>query len=151
MKSYLAVTALSLAAFSAQAKDLVDTAVDAGQFKTLAAALDKAGLVPTLKGKGPFTVFAPTDAAFAKVPKGDLDALLADKAKLTAVLTYHVVPGTVMAKDVKSGKVKTVQGSELTLAASGGGVMVDNAQVVKADIVADNGVIHVIDSVVIPK
>ena len=151
MKSYLAVTALSLAAFSAQAKDLVDTAVDAGQFKTLAAALDKAGLVPTLKGKGPFTVFAPNDAAFAKVPKGDLDALLADKAKLTAVLTYHVVPGTVMAKDAKSGKVKTVQGSELTLAASGGGVMVDNAQVVKADIVADNGVIHVIDSVVIPK
>ena len=151
MKSYLAVTALSLAAFSAQAKDLVDTAVDAGQFKTLAAALDKAGLVPTLKGKDPFTVFAPNDAAFAKVPKGDLDALLADKAKLTAVLTYHVVPGTVMAKDVKSGKVKTVQGSELTLAASGGGVMVDNAQVVKADIVADNGVIHVIDSVVIPK
>ena len=151
MKSYLAVTALSLAAFSAQAKDLVDTAVDAGQFKTLAAALDKAGLVPTLKGKDPFTVFAPNDAAFAKVPKADLDALLADKAKLSAVLTYHVVPGTVMAKDVKSGKVKTVQGSELTLAASGGGVMVDNAQVVKADIVADNGVIHVIDSVVIPK
>jgi len=151
MKSYFAITALSLAAFSAQAKDLVDTAVDAGQFKTLAAALDKAGLVSTLKGKGPFTVFAPTDAAFAKVPKADLDALLADKAKLSAVLTYHVVPRTVMAKDVKSGKVKTVQGSELTLAASGGGVMVDNAQVVKADIVADNGVIHVIDSVVIPK
>ncbi len=140
-----------MAAFSAQAKDLVDTAIDAGQFKTLAAALDKAGLVSTLKGKGPFTVFAPTDAAFAKVPKADLDALLADKAKLTAVLTYHVVPGSVMAKDVKSGKVKTVQGSELTLAASGGGVMVDNAQVVKADIVADNGVIHVIDSVVLPK
>jgi len=153
MKSYLAITALSLSltAFSAQAKDLVDTAIDAGQFKTLAAALDKAGLVSTLKGKGPFTVFAPTDAAFAKVPKADLDALLADKAKLTAVLTYHVVPGSVMAKDVKSGKVKTVQGSELTLAASGGGVMVDNAQVVKADIVADNGVIHVIDSVVLPK
>ena len=150
MKSYFAITALSLAAFSAQAKDLVDTAVDAGQFKTLAAALDKAGLVSTLKGKGPFTVFAPTDAAFAKVPKADLDALLADKAKLSAVLTYHVVPGTVMAKDVKSGKVKTVQGSELTLAARGGGVMVDNAQVVKADIVADNGVIHVIDSVLLP-
>ena len=153
MKSYLAITALSLSltAFSAQAKDLVDTAIDAGQFKTLAAALDKAGLVSTLKGKGPFTVFAPTDAAFAKVPKADLDALLADKAKLTAVLTYHVVPGSVMAKDVKSGKVKTVQGSELTLAASGGGVMVDNAQVVKADVIADNGVIHVIDSVVLPK
>jgi len=153
MKSYFAITALSLSltAFSAQAKDLVDTAIDAGQFKTLAAALDKAGLVSTLKGKGPFTVFAPTDAAFAKVPKADLDALLADKAKLTAVLTYHVVPGNVMAKDVKSGKVKTVQGSELTLAASGGGVMVDNAQVVKADVIADNGVIHVIDSVVLPK
>jgi uncharacterized surface protein with fasciclin (FAS1) repeats len=125
--------------------------VDAGQFKTLAAALAKADLVSTLKGKGPFTVFAPTDAAFAKVPKADLDALLADKAKLAAVLTYHVVPGKVMAKDVKPGKVKTVQGSELTLAASDGGVKVDGAQVVQADIVADNGVIHVIDSVVLPK
>ena len=105
----------------------------------------------TLKGKGPFTVFAPTDAAFAKVPKADLDALLADKAKLAAVLTYHVVPGKVMAKDVKPGKVKTVQGSELTVAADGGGVMVDGAKVVKTDIVADNGVIHVIDSVMMPK
>jgi uncharacterized surface protein with fasciclin (FAS1) repeats len=151
MKSYFAITALALAAFGVQAKDIVDTAVAAGQFNTLAAALDKAGLVATLKGKGPFTVFAPTDAAFAKVPKADLDALLADKAKLTAVLTYHVVPGNVMAKDVKPGKVKTVQGSELTLATSGGGVTVDGAQVVKADIVADNGVIHVIDNVVLPK
>ena len=151
MKSYLAITALSLAAFGAHAKDIVETAVAAGEFKTLAAALDKAGLVSTLKGKGPFTVFAPTDAAFAKVPKADLDALLADKAKLAAVLTYHVVPGTVMAKDVKSGKVASVQGSELTLANSGVGVTVDGAQVVKADIVADNGVIHVIDRVVIPK
>jgi uncharacterized surface protein with fasciclin (FAS1) repeats len=151
MKSYFAITALALAAFGVQAKDIVDTAVAAGQFNTLAAALDKAGLVATLKGKGPFTVFAPTDAAFAKVPKADLDALLADKAKLTAVLTYHVVPGNVMAKDVKPGKVKTVQGSELTLATSDGGVTVDGAHVVKADIVADNGVIHVIDSVVMPK
>ena len=151
MKSYLAITALSLAAFSAQAKDIVDTAVAAGEFKTLAAALEKAGLVSTLKGKGPFTVFAPTDAAFAKVPKADLDALLADKAKLTAVLTYHVVPGTVMAKDVKTGKVASVQGSELMLATSGAGMTVDGAQVVKADIVADNGVIHVIDRVVLPK
>ena len=151
MKSYFAITALALAACGVQAKDIVDTAVAAGQFNTLAAALDKAGLVATLKGKGPFTVFAPTDAAFAKVPKADLDALLADKAKLTAVLTYHVVPGNVMAKDVKPGKVKTVQGSELTLATSGGGVTVDGAQVVKADIVADNGVIHVIDNVVLPK
>ena len=151
MKSYFVVTALALAAFGTQAKDIVDTAVAAGQFNTLAAALDKAGLVSTLKGKGPFTVFAPTDAAFAKVPKADLDALLADKAKLAAVLTYHVVPGNVMAKDVKPGKVKTVQGSDLTLATAGGGVTVDGAHVVKADIVADNGVIHVIDSVVLPK
>ena len=96
-------------------------------------------------------MFAPTDAAFAKVPKADLDALLADKAKLAAVLTYHVVPGTVMAKDVKSGTVASVPGSDLPLAQSGAGVTVDGAQVVKADIVADNGVIHVIDRVVIPK
>jgi uncharacterized surface protein with fasciclin (FAS1) repeats len=95
-------------------------------------------------------VFAPTDAAFAKVPKKDLDALLADKAKLTAVLTYHVVPGSVMAKDVKAGKVKTVQGSDLTVSTADG-VKVDGANVVKTDIVADNGVIHVIDNVVLPK
>lgn len=150
MKRFLTITALSFAALSAQAKDIVDTAVAAGNFKTLAAALQAAGLVDTLKGKGPFTVFAPTDEAFAKVPKADLDALLKDKAKLTAVLTYHVVPGKVMAKDVKAGKVKTVQGSELTIATSGG-VMVDNAKVTATDIVADNGVIHVIDSVVMPK
>jgi uncharacterized surface protein with fasciclin (FAS1) repeats len=150
MKKLFALTALSLAALSAQAKDIVDTAVGAGNFKTLATALQAAGLVDTLKGKGPFTVFAPTDEAFAKIPKAQLDALLADKAKLTAVLTYHVVPGKVMAKDVKAGKVKTVQGSELTLATSGG-VSVDGAKVTAADIVADNGVIHVIDSVVLPK
>jgi len=150
MKKILAITALSFAAVSAQAKDIVDTAVGAGTFKTLAAALTAAGLVDTLKGKGPFTVFAPTDAAFAKIPKADLDALLANKAKLTAVLTYHVVPGKVMAADVKAGKVKTVQGSELTIATAGG-VMVDGAKVTATDIVADNGVIHVIDSVVMPK
>jgi uncharacterized surface protein with fasciclin (FAS1) repeats len=150
MKKLFAATALSVAAFAASAKDIVDTAVAAGQFKTLATALQAAGLIDTLKGKGPFTVFAPTDEAFAKIPKAQLDALLADKAKLTAVLTYHVVPGKVMAKDVKAGKVKTVQGSELTISTSGG-VMVDNAKVVKTDITADNGVIHVIDSVVLPK
>ena len=150
MKKLIALTALSLAALSAQAKDIVDTAVAAGSFKTLATALQAAGLVDTLKGKGPFTVFAPTDEAFAKIPKAQLDALLADKAKLTAVLTYHVVPGKVMAKDVKAGKVKTVQGSELTLATMGG-VTVDGAKVTKADIVAENGVIHVIDTVVLPK
>ena len=151
MKKFLIASVLALGvAFSAQAKDIVDTAVGAGSFKTLAAALGAAGLVDTLKGKGPFTVFAPTDEAFAKIPKADLDALLKDKAKLTAILTYHVVPGKVMAADVRAGKVKTVQGSELTISTTGG-VMVDNAKVVKTDIVADNGVIHVIDSVVIPK
>jgi uncharacterized surface protein with fasciclin (FAS1) repeats len=112
--------------------------------------LKAAGLVETLKGKGPFTVFAPTDAAFAKIPKAQLDALLADKAKLTAVLTYHVVPGKVMSKDVKAGMVKTVQGSSLTVGTAGG-VKVDNANVTAVDIVADNGVIHVIDTVVLPK
>jgi uncharacterized surface protein with fasciclin (FAS1) repeats len=135
---------------SAQAKDIVDTAVGAGTFKTLATALGAAGLVDTLKGKGPFTVFAPTDEAFAKIPKADLDALLKDKAKLTAVLTYHVVPGKVMAADVKAGKVKTVQGSEITISTTSG-VSVNNAKVVKTDIVADNGVIHVIDTVIMPK
>ena len=135
---------------SAQAKDIVDTAVAAGSFKTLAAALGAAGLVDTLKGKGPFTVFAPTDEAFAKIPKADLEALLKDKAKLTSILTYHVVSGKVMAADVKAGKVKTGQGSELTVSTSMG-VMVDNAKVIKTDIAADNGVIHVIDSVIMPK
>ena len=150
MKRALFITAITLAAASVQAKDIVDTAVSAGDFKTLAAALQKAGLVDTLKGPGPFTVFAPTDAAFAKVPKDQLDALLADKDKLTQVLTYHVVPGKVLAKDVKPGPVKTVQGSPLTVSTSGG-VKVDDANVVKTDIVADNGVIHVIDSVMLPK
>lgn len=150
MKQFVIAAALAGAALAANAKDIVDTAVAAGQFKTLATALQAAGLVDTLKGKGPFTVFAPTDEAFAKIPKDQLDALLKDKAKLTAVLTYHVVPGKVMAKDVKAGKVKTVQGSELTVATAGG-VTVDSAKVVKTDIVADNGVIHVIDSVVLPK
>nr|WP_315489215.1 fasciclin domain-containing protein [uncultured Rhodoferax sp.] len=151
MKKTLIASVLTLGmAFSVHAKDIVDTAVAAGSFKTLATALGAAGLVDTLKGKGPFTVFAPTDEAFAKIPKADLDALLKDKAKLTAVLTYHVVPGKVMAADVKAGKVKTVQGSELTVTTMGG-VQVDGAKVVKTDIIADNGVIHVIDTVVIPK
>lgn len=150
MKKLIAIAALSAAAMAAQAKDIVDTAVSAGNFKTLAAALQAAGLVDTLKGPGPFTVFAPTDEAFAKIPKADLDALLKDKDKLTAVLTYHVVPGKVMAKDVKPGMVKTVEGSELTVTTQGS-VMVDQAKVTATDIVADNGVIHVIDSVVLPK
>jgi uncharacterized surface protein with fasciclin (FAS1) repeats len=151
MKKILIATVLSLGiTLSAQAKDIVDTAVAAGSFKTLATALGAAGLVDTLKGKGPFTVFAPTDEAFAKIPKADLDALLKDKAKLTSVLTYHVVAGKVMAADVKAGKVKTVQGSELTVSTSMG-VTVDNAKVTKTDIIADNGVIHVIDTVMMPK
>jgi len=150
MKKIILAATLAAATLAVQAKDIVDTAVAAGSFKTLAAALTAAGLIDTLKGKGPFTVFAPTDEAFAKIPKADLDALLKDKAKLTAVLTYHVVPGTVMAKDVKAGMVKTVQGSSLTVSTMGG-VKVDAANVVKTDIVADNGVIHVIDSVILPK
>ena len=150
MKKLIIATALAAASLAVQAKDIVDTAVAAGSFKTLATALQAAGLVDTLKGKGPFTVFAPTDAAFAKIPKADLDALLKDKAKLTAVLTYHVVPGKVMAKDVKAGMVKTVQGGSLTIGTTGG-VTVNNAKVVKTDIEASNGVIHVIDTVVMPK
>lgn len=152
MKRQLLALTIALAAGSgAWAKDIVDTAVAAGQFNTLATALKSAGLVETLKGPGPYTVFAPTDQAFAAIPKSDLDALLKDKAKLTAVLTYHVVPGKVMAKDVKPGAVKTVQGGSLTVKSEGGKVMVDNATVIKTDIVADNGVIHVIDRVVLPK
>jgi uncharacterized surface protein with fasciclin (FAS1) repeats len=150
MKKFVIAAALAATAFAIQAKDIVDTAVAAGSFKTLAIALQAAGLVETLKGKGPFTVFAPTDEAFAKIPKADLDALLKDKAKLTAVLTYHVVPGKVMAKDVKAGMVKTVQGGSLTIGTTGG-VTVNNAKVVKTDIEASNGVIHVIDTVVMPK
>ncbi len=149
MKKILIAGTIVLAAVSAQAKDIVDTAVAAGSFKTLVTALKAAGLVDTLKGKGPFTVFAPTDEAFAKVPKADLDALLKDKAKLTAVLTYHVVSGQVMSKDIKPGKVKTVQGSDLTIATAGG-VTVDAAKVTTADIAADNGVIHIIDTVLMP-
>ncbi len=150
MKKIVIALALGASTLAVQAKDIVDTAVAAGTFKTPAAALQAAGLVDTLKGKGPFTVFAPTDEAFAKIPKADLDALLKDKAKLSAVLTHHVVSGQVVAKDVKAGKVKSVQGSELSLGTTGG-VTVDGAKVIKADIVADNGVIHVIDSVVLPK
>ncbi|SEI60244.1 MULTISPECIES: fasciclin domain-containing protein [unclassified Achromobacter] len=151
MKRLLAGISLSLALGSAYAADIVDTAKSAGSFNTLVTAVQAAGLVDTLKGPGPFTVFAPTDEAFAKVPKDKLDALLKDKAALTKVLTYHVVPGKVMAKDVKAGPVKTVEGSSLTVTVKGGTVMVDNAKVVKTDVVADNGVIHVIDTVLMPK
>ena len=151
MKKVLAGIAASvLIATNALGKDIVDTAVSAGTFNTLATALTAAGLIETLKGPGPFTVFAPTDAAFAKVPPEQLRALLADKAKLTAVLTYHVVPGVVMSKDVKPGMVKSVQGSAISVTTAGG-VKVNDANVTAVDIVADNGVIHVIDTVILPK
>jgi len=135
------------------ASDIVDTAVEAGSFKTLVAAVKAAGLVDTLKGTGPFTVFAPNDAAFAKLPKGTVEDLLKpeNKAKLASILTYHVVSGKVMSKDIagKALKEKSVQGSEISIDAKKG-VMIDNASVVTADILASNGVIHVIDSVIMP-
>ncbi|MBC8042986.1 MAG: fasciclin domain-containing protein [Rhizobacter sp.] len=133
-------------------KDIIETALGAGNFKTLAAALTEAGLVEPLKGAGPFTVFAPTDEAFAKVPKADLDALLKDKKKLTAVLTYHVVQGKVIAADAaKLTSAKTLNGADLKITASSSGVKVNDANVIKTDIECTNGVIHVIDTVVMPK
>ena len=137
----------------ASAADIVDTAV-AGGFTTLVAAVKAAGLVDTLKGAGPFTVFAPTDAAFAKLPAGTVESLLKpeNKAKLQAILTYHVVSGKVMAKDVmKMDSAKTVEGENLSIKTANGGVMVNDAHVTKADIATSNGVIHVIDTVLLPK
>lgn len=151
VRSFVAVVAVSAFALPAFAKDIVQTAQDNGSFNTLVVALREAGLVDTLKGQGPFTVFAPTDAAFAKIPKDQFDALLKDKAKLIKVLTYHVVPGNVMANDMKPGHVKTVEGQAITVKAEDGKVMVDNAVVTMTDVKADNGVIHVIDAVIIPK
>jgi uncharacterized surface protein with fasciclin (FAS1) repeats len=135
-------------------KDIVESAVAAGSFKTLVSAVQAAGLADTLKGAGPFTVFAPTDEAFAKLPAGTVENLLKpeNKAKLQAILTYHVVPGKVMAADVvKINMAKTVNGQSLTVNTKNGAVMVDNAKVVKTDIPASNGVIHVIDAVILPK
>lgn len=132
-------------------KDIVETAVEAGSFNTLAAALEAAGLVETLKGEGPFTVFAPTDEAFAKLPEGTVEALLADIPKLTAILTYHVVPGKVDASQVvKLSSAKTVNGERVAISVAEGSVMVDNATVVTADVMASNGIIHVIDTVILP-
>jgi len=144
-------TAASPAPMSA-AKDIVAIASGDPQFKTLTKALTVAGLVPTLQGKGPFTVFAPTDAAFAALPKGTLDDMLkpANKAKLTKILTYHVVSGAVLSTSLKSGDVPTVEKSKLKVVVKGGKVTVDEANVVKADIKASNGVIHVIDKVLMP-
>lgn len=137
----------------AQDKDIVETAVAAGSFKTLATALTAAGLIETLKGPGPFTVFAPTDEAFAKIPKAQLDALLANKEQLKAVLLYHVVPGKVMAADAikLDGKsAKMVSGAEAKISVMSGTVMINGAHVTSADIAAKNGVIHVIDAVIMP-
>ena len=155
MIAAIAVVGLTGITINAQAggKDIVDTAVSAGQFKTLATALTSAGLVETLKGKGPFTVFAPTDAAFAKLPAGTVENLLKpeNKSKLTAILTYHVVPGKVMAADVvKITEAKTVNGAMVKVDAAGGGVMINDAKVTATDIEATNGVIHVIDTVILP-
>ncbi len=151
----LASIVFALFAFQVSAgemkKDIVDTAVAAGSFNTLATALTEAGLIDTVKGEGPFTVFAPTDEAFAKIPADQLSAILADKEKLTAILTYHVVSGKVMAEDVvKMDSAKTVQGSSVAISTEGG-VKVDGANVVATDIAASNGVIHVIDTVILPK
>ncbi|MBZ5678363.1 MAG: fasciclin domain-containing protein [Acidobacteriia bacterium] len=145
--------AMTVASSTASAADIVETAV-AGNFNTLVAAVKAAGLVDTLKGPGPFTVFAPTDEAFAKLPPGTLESLLKpeNKAKLQSILTYHVVPGQVMAREVvKLHSAKTVEGQSITIKTMNGRVMADNANVTKTDIVTSNGVIHVIDSVLLPK
>jgi uncharacterized surface protein with fasciclin (FAS1) repeats len=167
MKKLALATALSLVSFASPVfadskpapkmekveakKDIVDTAIAAGTFTTLAKALTEAGLVETLKGKGPFTVFAPTDEAFAKLPKGTLEALLKDKKKLAGILTYHVVSGSVKAADAaKLTSAKTVNGQDLKIKADKGAVTINGAKVTTADIVTSNGVIHVIDTVLLP-
>ena len=148
----LALSMFAAAGHHGMKKDIVDTAVAAGDFNTLVTAVKAAGLVETLKGEGPFTVFAPTDAAFAKVPTDTLNALLADKAALANVLTYHVVAGKVMAADVvKLTSAVTVQGQAVSIEVKDGKVYIDGTQVVTTDIEASNGVIHVIDAVILPK
>ena len=147
----LAGATFALGVSVAQAADIVDTAVAAGKFNTLVKAVKAAGLADTLKGDGPFTVFAPTDEAFAKLPAGTVESLLNDKEKLAQILTYHVVPGKVMSTDVTTGAVRTVQGQPLNVMVDNGAVKVNDAQVVQADVTASNGVIHVIDSVVLPQ
>jgi uncharacterized surface protein with fasciclin (FAS1) repeats len=149
----LGLVVCSSGQLQAAEKDIVDTAVGAKQFSTLVAAVKAAGLVETLKGDGPFTVFAPTNAAFEKLPEGTVESLLKpeNKEKLVAVLTYHVVPGKVMAKDVVGlSKAKSVQGKEITITVKGDQVMVDKAKVIKTDIECSNGVIHVINAVILP-
>ncbi len=150
MKKFFVATALAVAFISAQAADIVDTAVAAGNFTTLVAALKAAGLVETLKGPGPYTVFAPNDEAFAKIPKAKLDKLLSDKEKLTKILTYHVVSGKLMATDIQEEHIKTLEGSSVKIKVKKGKIKVNKAHVIKADIAADNGVIHEISSVLMP-
>ena len=156
LKPAILAAAIGLAgSFGAQAaeKDIVDTAIEAGQFQTLAAALEAAGLVATLKGEGPFTVFAPTDEAFAKLPSGTVESLLKEENKdqLTAILTYHVVPGKVMSQDVAGiDEARTVNGKMIDVEVDGNAVKVNDATVTQADIAAANGVIHVIDTVILP-
>ena len=154
IKSGFAAIPMMAVAGAASAADIVDTAVDAGQFETLVAAVQAAGLEETLRGEGPFTVFAPTDEAFAALPEGTVESLLEEEnlEDLVAILTYHVIPGAVMSTDLADEpmEVETVQGSMVTIDATGDGVMVDEATVVQADIEADNGVIHVIDAVIMP-
>ena len=136
---------------ASSAADIVDTAVAAGNFQTLVSAVEEAGLVDTLKGEGPFTVFAPTDEAFAKIPQDQLESLLANKTQLTAVLTYHVVAGKVMSTDLTDDMaVATVQGENVTINLDEGSVMVNDAKVVQADIECSNGVVHAIDTVLMP-
>ena len=155
---FIMVVALAMVSVSAgtygEKKDIVDTAANAGSFSTLLAAVQAAGLVETLKGPGPFTVFAPTDEAFGKLPEGTVEGLLKpeNKDKLVAILTYHVVPGKVTASEVvRLDSAKTVNGKELVIRADGGTVMIDKATVVKPDVMASNGIIHVIDRVLIPQ
>lgn len=152
---FFAVTLVSVNAQNYSKKsvtdDIVTTAVDAGNFKTLATALKEAGLIETLKGKGPFTVFAPTDEAFAKLPKGTVEGLLKDKEALKKILLYHVVSGNVMSTDVvKLTEATTVEGSKVNISVKDGNVLVNDAKVIKADVKASNGVIHVIDTVILP-
>ena len=158
---YLAACTLTALALSAGSPvsagcggehDIVDTAVEAGSFNTLVAAVKAAGLVEALKGDGPFTVFAPSDEAFAKLPEGTIESLLepANIDKLTAILTYHVISGKILAADVKPGRVETLQGSKLSVSSKKGALMVDQAKIVATDVTATNGVIHVIDSVIMP-
>ncbi|MGP1357707.1 fasciclin domain-containing protein [Roseicyclus sp.] len=150
MMTLAATTALSLPV-AANAQTIVETAVAAGNFTTLVAAVEAAGLVETLSGEGPFTVFAPTDEAFAALPEGTVEGLLADPEALAAILTYHVVPGAVMSGDLSDGMTATtVNGADITISIDGSTVMVNDATVTAADIEASNGVIHVIDSVILP-